>query len=598
VPFLGHDHDHDVHFQQHQTRNLVQLINRVVNQTDQTSYRMGDEENAEMNAQQKAKPDVQSGGSSKSSLIDTYAPVPDFFYDVKREIEPIGSSSTRVRHLATVLYMSTIFVLFGSLLYNYMPAQRISQESIVTSEWQKDGFVCKPLQKTTIDGLSTDWSFDECVAGVSSPNVDTVIPVEKSDNSYQFDYQFATQGDTSGSLSFWDTWNGNAVTSDDWQKDGFVCKPLQKTTIDGLSTDWSFDECVSSVSVADTSTVTAVRKHHDDHFDYAFFSDGVISFYDDAYDSSILQKTNAATDDWKRDGYACYPEPPYDNSFNVRYNYSECYDAIKEPSVHTIDGDLKCVTMGVEFTCFSYYPFGIEAEYYGYSHMSSFAFSDIYNGINHLNLSPNVLHLQSSGPDVFDYFTISGVSTYNMYTALYEYETIEQSSAIDSWKKIIATPDYGLVRYGNEGICAALKLNENGFRCLDKPTPPATKELAIERYASEYTAATICDPLKQNSPFQCTPTDTPPTTKELAIERYTAAYTPSAQAVFAVGGLVFVSFLRKLEKPGKNTATSVDDDLRVLVRKLRVGQEELRGDQSRHEELIQNLLKKAGDHQA
>ena len=29
-----HDHDHDDHFQQHQTRNLVQLVNRVVNQTD------------------------------------------------------------------------------------------------------------------------------------------------------------------------------------------------------------------------------------------------------------------------------------------------------------------------------------------------------------------------------------------------------------------------------------------------------------------------------------------------------------------------------------------------------------------------------------
>ena len=65
-------------------------------------------------------------------------------------------------------------------------------------------------------------------------------------------------------------------------------------------------------------------------------------------------------------------------------------------------------------------------------------------------------------------------------------------------------------------------------------------------------------------------------------------------------------------KFSKNTSTSVDDDLRVLVRKLRVGQEELRnrqdelrggheelrGDQSRHEELIQKLLEKAGDHHA
>jgi ABC-type uncharacterized transport system ATPase subunit len=59
---------------------------------------------------------------------------------------------------------------------------------------------------------------------------------------------------------------------------------------------------------------------------------------------------------------------------------------------------------------------------------------------------------------------------------------------------------------------------------------------------------------------------------------------------FAVGGLVYVS-LRKLEKTGVDTATLVDDDLRVLVRKLRDGQ-------GRQEELIQNLLKKPGDHQA
>jgi len=60
----------------------------------------------------------------------------------------------------------------------------------------------------------------------------------------------------------------------------------------------------------------------------------------------------------------------------------------------------------------------------------------------------------------------------------------------------------------------------------------------------------------------------------------------SAQAVFAVDGLVFVSLLRKLENPGKYTSTLVDDDLHILVRKLRVGQDELRRDfHNRQEEL-------------
>ena len=31
-------------------------------------------------------------------------------------------------------------------------------------------------------------------------------------------------------------------------------------------------------------------------------------------------------------GYSCYPEPPYDNTFNVRYNSSECFDYARAPS--------------------------------------------------------------------------------------------------------------------------------------------------------------------------------------------------------------------------------------------------------------------------
>jgi hypothetical protein len=84
------------------------------------------------------------------------------------------------------------------------------------------------LVETTIpipDFLSTDWSYDECLAGVSSPDVDTVFGVEKSDSSTQYDYQFATHGIFSAILSFWDTWSGNAVTSYAWQKEDFTCHP-------------------------------------------------------------------------------------------------------------------------------------------------------------------------------------------------------------------------------------------------------------------------------------------------------------------------------------------------------------------------------------
>ena len=70
----------------------------------------------------------------------------------------------------------------------------------------------------------------------------------------------------------------------------------------------------------------AASKHLDaTHFDYELASDGdankgVVSFYDTRYDSSVLQ---LATNAWERDGYSCFPEPPYQGRmYNVPYNYS------------------------------------------------------------------------------------------------------------------------------------------------------------------------------------------------------------------------------------------------------------------------------------
>jgi hypothetical protein len=158
--------------------------------------------------------------------------------------------------------------------------------------------------------------------------------------------------------------------------------------------------------------------------------------------------------------------------------------------------------------------------------------------------------------------------------------------------------------FGADAICSMFKLNGNGFRCFDKPKPPTTKELAIQRYASEYPPATICAPLKLNSPFQCTRNVEVPATTRLSLS------VAAAQAVFALAGIALVVLLRKLQKPSTKTSESLstDGDLRSLVRKLRLtvdrldskvdhlgtGQDQLRTGQGTHEELIQKLLSKEG----
>ena len=145
-----------------------------------------------------------------------------------------------------------------------------------------------------------------------------------------------------------------------------------------------------------------------------------------------------------------------------------------------------------------------------------------------------------------------------------------------------------------------MKNNGNGFRCFDKPKPPTTKELAIQRYASEYPPATICAPLKLNSPFQCIRNVEVPATTRLSLS------VAAAQAVFALAGIALVVLLRKLQKPSTKTSESLstDGDLRSMVRKLRnelhstvdqlrtgqdqlrTGQDQLRTGQGTHEELI------------
>jgi hypothetical protein len=168
-----------------------------------------------------------------------------------------------------------------------------------------------------------------------------------------------------------------------------------------------------------------------------------------------------------------------------------------------------------------------------------------------------------------------------------------------------------VVNFDIDYMCSLFKLNGNGFRCFDKPKPPTTKELAIQRYASEYPPATICAPLKLNSPFQCTRNVEVPATTRLSLS------VAAAQAVFALAGIALVVVLRKLQKPSAKTSESLstDGDLRSMVRKLRLtvdqlrtgqdqlrttvdhlgtGQDQLRTGQVTHEELIEKLLSKEG----
>ena len=119
---------------------------------------------------------------------------------------------------------------------------------------------------------------------------------------------------------------------------------MQKAKIHDFSTDWGYDECVAGIVPPSADSVNAATKHLDaTHFDYEFASDGdankgVVSFYDTRYDASVLQ---LATNAWESEGYSCFPEPPYQGrTYNVPYNYTECFDEILEPSSETVNRNM------------------------------------------------------------------------------------------------------------------------------------------------------------------------------------------------------------------------------------------------------------------
>ena len=90
-------------------------------------------------------------------------------------------------------------------VHNTLPAQLLSEEIIISSDWQKTGYVCKPLQKATIHDFSTDWGYDECVEGVVPPSAESVKAASKHLGATHFDYELASDGDANkGVVSFYD----------------------------------------------------------------------------------------------------------------------------------------------------------------------------------------------------------------------------------------------------------------------------------------------------------------------------------------------------------------------------------------------------------
>ena len=99
--------------------------------------------------QSKADAEIQRSQryQQESSFLEAVVPIPDFFFNIKAEIEPIGGSKWVIRMLAYFLYFLTLCVMFGSFTYYSLPAQRLSLESFLPRNGKRPASRASPSRR-------------------------------------------------------------------------------------------------------------------------------------------------------------------------------------------------------------------------------------------------------------------------------------------------------------------------------------------------------------------------------------------------------------------------------------------------------------------
>ena len=281
-----------------------------------------------------------SGKGRKKSCIDRALPSPDFFYDVKADVQPIGSSPLMIRIFTIFLYLATIGAFAGTLAYYSMPSQLLTKESIVTSDWEVAGWNCRPLQKTSLHGLITTWTYSRCITEIQRPNVDNVIAVNKTNEpTTQYDFRFATDNDSTGTLSFYDEWYASSVLqADSWQLVGHDCQP-EPPYSNTFNVAHNYSECLNAVQSPSNATVK-VPSAGTDHQYFPFGFDKPCYAWTDAFTPLKATYPNQRLVDGTLFGYSSASD-----CLNVR-------DAADiDAAVTGWDGILATSGFGSEFIC-------------------------------------------------------------------------------------------------------------------------------------------------------------------------------------------------------------------------------------------------------
>jgi hypothetical protein len=220
--------------------------------------------------------------------ISSKVPLPDTFFAIKAELAPIASRKISVPS-AIFIYMVTIGG-FGAMWWFYSQPNPPQTNNIVQSDWQKDGYECKPLQKDphyglmhtydecktkllpasaatlSLDNATQRWAYKpfadsdaEAVYPKLPPTTAAVLteiktPAQLSDGSC-FE---GLVGAKTLQLTFQTPSTTETVQDVSWYKEGYECKPMQRD--DHYKKLWNYSECQSNIRQPNNESVVPLIK--------------------------------------------------------------------------------------------------------------------------------------------------------------------------------------------------------------------------------------------------------------------------------------------------------------------------------------------------
>jgi hypothetical protein len=169
--------------------------------------------------------------ANKKNRLLSKVPLPDTFFSIKHQLRPIAPLRLSAPS-AVVIYLLTLGGFVGCWIFYSLPNPPVTT-TLIHSEWQKEGYVCKPLQPES--HYKKMWTYDECQKNIREPNDESVMFVNSAQWGVQWKYN-PIKGETI-SVKACESWDRNAL------KHGTYATTVGFPSPPGFDYNWDQSSC-------------------------------------------------------------------------------------------------------------------------------------------------------------------------------------------------------------------------------------------------------------------------------------------------------------------------------------------------------------------